>query len=66
MKHYFLGPGKSSVVHGSPHFLRVPGCSLRPLCVELRLDKVHALYFEVRWVLKFKLSLCTDTYFWRV
>lgn len=67
MKHYFWGPGKDSVVHSvTPHFLRVPGCSWRPVCAELRWDKVHALYFEVTWVLRFRLSLCTDTYFWRV
>lgn len=51
MKHYFWGPGKDSIVHSvTPHFLRVPGCSWRPVCAELRWDKVQALYFEVTWV----------------
>ena len=58
------GSEKGPVVHGGTHILRVPGCSLSLLCIELRLDRVHALYQMVRWAPR----LCpwTDTCLLRV
>lgn len=60
-----MGLRKTLLCTVAPHFLRVPECSLGPLCAELRLDKVHALNCVVKWALSLGFSLWMDTYFLR-